>query len=152
MELGNQDEIPSTHDADLSINNVSTSWSEMTINYKDISTDGVFDLKKIESWSLPSIQRRTAEPHRDVNMAKQWSSQFTVGRVTNLGNSSHQSLPGTSEDNTLGRSQPRYRDRSFTNSNLKKGVLEDIGFSADSDISEPINDRRKSKQKNERIN
>lgn len=143
-------------DTNLSINNESSLSSEMNTNYRDISTDGIFDLKKIESWSLRSIQRRTAELHRKVNMAKRRSSQFVAGRVTKP-TSGNTSLPpqSQSEEGVPRSLQPRYRDRSFTNSNLKKGVLENMGFDANSDFiqsianinNENINDRRRSKPK-----
>lgn len=83
MDLCNQDD--NVDEVNFSINNESTSSSDMT-NYRDISMDGVFDLKKIESWSLPSIQRRTAELHRKVNLAKRRSAQFTQGRINKHGN------------------------------------------------------------------
>lgn len=153
MDLENQDTILGTQDTNLSINNESISSSDMSSNYKDISTDGIFDLKKIQSWSLPSIQRRTAELHRKVNLAKRRTSQFVTGRVNKPGHAHLLSMPSSSEDHSRKSPQPRFRDRSFTNSSLKKGPLDDMGFSTDSDFvksiasHENINDRRRSKPK-----
>lgn len=157
MELGQDDEPSNVDDVNLSINNVSTTSSDAVPDYHDISTDGVFDLKKIQSWSLPSIQRRTAELHRKVNAAKRRSSQLNCGRV-NKQNSSTLSLPSSEKCNeflqgTAGKTGITYRNRSFINSNLKKGLLEDMGFSTESayiqNITEHshVNDRRNSKLK-----
>lgn len=158
MDTGDQGD--NSGDINYSINNESTSSVDTTI-YKDISTDGVFDLKKIESWTLPSIQRRTAELHRKVNLAKRRTSQFLQGRVNKPGNPSHRSVLNTSDPNAalyssaVSRTQSTYRDRSFTNSNFRKGALESMGFDTDSSYvrnianlnNENINDRRRSKQK-----
>lgn len=152
MELSNQSTV--IDEANLSINNVSSSSSETT-NYRDITTDGVFDLKKIESWTLPSIQRRTAELHQKVAAARRRSSQFATSRLDRPGNTSTHSLQGTRREDTTNKSRATYHNRSFTNSNFKKGVLENMGFSSDSAYVQSIenlensnvSDRRRSKQK-----
>lgn len=104
MDLGRDEELSQVDDANLSINNTSTTSSDTTINYQNISTDGMFDLNKIQSWTLPSIQRRTAELHRKVNTAKRRVSQYSSGRV-NKSNSSTLSLPSTDKCNEFSTKQ-----------------------------------------------